>query len=184
MYGTPTTNTSSQSPVQPSTTHPSFTLTSANMDNVYQRIDSLERHQQNLHGIHNHIRLYLHSLTNNSTRPISLSNCAQLGSPGITTYKQLLITEMNDELSACKTWIRAGFIYNNQYNDCIRAVDVTKRKIDSKFQEFFGRVLTFIEVLYSNGKKYRLCVGQLFHEQNIPHATGYKSLFLKKKPTP
>jgi hypothetical protein len=181
MYGPLATTTQSQSPAP---THPSFTLASVNSDRAYQRIDYLESHQQNLYGIHNHVRMYLHYLTNQSTRSISLSNCAQLGSLKITTYKQLQITEMNDDLSECKTFIRVGCLYNNTYNDCIRAVDVTKRKIESKYQEFFGKVLTFIEVVHSNGKKYRLCIGHLFHERNVPHPTGYKTLFMKSDPRP
>jgi hypothetical protein len=181
MYGPTTTQLSTPTPH--SIQHPSFTLTSQYKETVYQNINSLEQHHQNLRGLHTIVRLYLHTLTSKSTRPISIANCPQLGSEQIKTYGQLQINETNDDASIHKTHIRVGFFYNNNHNDCIRAADVTKSKVRSQFQHFFGKVYIFIEVLYNN-KIHRLCIGQLFKETNLPHLTGYKTLLLMSKPRP
>lgn len=157
---------------------PSFILTSVKKEQEYQHVDSLEKRDSRLRGLHQHLVLYLDSLTRGSRRRISLANCMPLGSLTITTYGQLQVTETNDDLSKNSTWIRAGFFYNNQYNDCIKAVDVTMPKRSSKYQDFYGKVLAFVEVLYGDGKKYRLCVGQLFEENVVAHPTGYKSLLM------
>ncbi|CAO3600958.1 unnamed protein product [Absidia cylindrospora] len=63
-----------------------------------------------------------------------------------------------------------------QYNDCVRAVDVTKPKVSAEYQEFYFKVIAFVEVAYGDGKKYRLCVGHLFEELEDAHPTGYTIL--------
>jgi hypothetical protein len=182
IYGPLSPNPVTTSVALPSTQQPLFSLTSYYKDKKFHHIDYIEQ-QQNLPGLHTHVRLYLHSLTTKSTRRISLANCKQLDTPNVTAYGQLSIAETNDDLSKCKTWIRAGFFFNNYYNDFIRAVDVTKQKLSSGFQEFYGKVVLFVEVLY-DGKKYRLCIGQLFKETNVAHPTGYKTLLLMSNPRP
>jgi hypothetical protein len=182
LYGSSSPNSVPVSQNSPSSQQQLFDLRSPHKETIYHNIDSLEQHQQNLHGLHRHVRLYLHYLNKKSTK-ISLAHCAPLTTPSIMTYGQLQMIETNDDMSTCKTWIRAGVFYNNTYNDFVRCVDVTKQKVSNRYREFFGKVMTFIEVVY-DGKKYRLCVGHLFKETNVAHKTGYKTLFLNSSPRP
>ncbi|SAM00090.1 hypothetical protein [Absidia glauca] len=179
MYGPPP---SPSAPLQETPTK--LALITLLNDDWARRLDDLERHDQQLYGLRRSVVLYLDSITRQRSHPISVSRCMQLHSLDIKLYQHMVLAETNEDGVVNRTSIRTGQFYNKTYNDNIKAVDVTKTISESdQHPTFYGKVLYFLEVTYGNMKKYRLCVGQLYEDLEIPHPTGYKTLKLLR-PSP